>query len=124
MNTRLVNIPPKTLGSSHTGLGEWLLQRLTALYISGFLLYVALRFSFAPIDGFVEWKLWFASSAVRVSWALFFSSVLVHAWIGLRSVYLDYLHPLWLRFTALTLTGTALFALALWSAQFLLEVSP
>jgi succinate dehydrogenase / fumarate reductase membrane anchor subunit len=124
MSAHPANFSQKTLGGSRTGLGEWLLQRLTALYISAFVVYLVMRFSVAPIVEFMEWQLWFASGAVRVSWGLFFASALVHAWIGLRSVYLDYVRPLWLRFTALTLTGTALLALALWTAQFLLEVSP
>ena len=119
MSARSEDFSRKALGSSHAGLGEWLLQRLTALYISGFIVYATLRFSIAPIDNYAEWTIWFASGAVRVSWALFVASILVHAWIGLRSVYLDYLHPLWLRVAALILTGTALWALAFWSAQLL-----
>lgn len=124
MSTRITKLSQKSLGSMHAGLGEWLLQRLTALYISGFALYLVLRFSFAPLSGFVEWQSWFASGAVRISMALFITATLVHAWIGLRSVYIDYLRPLWVRFTVLVLTGVALLALAFWSVQLLLEVRP
>ena len=124
MSARLENFSTKALGSSHSGLGEWLWQRLSALYISGFIVYVTLRFSIAPIDDYIEWKSWFGSGLVRVSWALFVASVLVHAWIGLRSVYLDYLHPLWLRVAALILTGTALWALAFWATQLLFGLAP
>jgi succinate dehydrogenase / fumarate reductase membrane anchor subunit len=46
--------------------------------------------------------------------------MLVHAWIGMRSVFLDYLKPLWLRILMHLLTAVFLTALALWSAHILL----
>ena len=122
MSTRIIKLSQKSLGSMHAGLGEWLLQRLTALYMSGYVLYLVFRFSFAPLSGFTEWQSWFASGAVGVFTALFIAAVLVHAWVGLRSVYIDYLRPLWVRFTMLALTGGALLALAFWSAQLLFAV--
>lgn len=107
-------------GSAHRGLGEWLIQRLSALYLAGFILWLLLRLSISPLPGYIAWKLWFASGVVRLAFALFMLSVLVHTWVGLRSVFLDYLHPLWLRFAAQILTALSLLAFAFWSAQILL----
>jgi succinate dehydrogenase / fumarate reductase membrane anchor subunit len=99
---------------------EWLLQRVSSLYMAGFVVYIVVYFSIVPIHDFVAWKAWFASGFVRMAWALFFLSLLVHAWIGLRSIYMDYLHPLWLRLSISLLTAFGLVALGLWSAQILL----
>lgn len=108
------------LGSAHRGLGEWLLQRLSALYLAGFLFWLIVRLSVSPVSGYVAWKTWLAGGAVRLAFALFFLSLLVHAWVGLRSVFLDYLHPLWLRFAVQLVTALSLLALAFWAAQILL----
>jgi succinate dehydrogenase / fumarate reductase membrane anchor subunit len=107
-------------GSAHTGLGEWLLQRVTAVYMGAFVVYLVLRFLIAPIDLYVTWKMWFASSTVRIAFALFFASLLVHSWVGMRSVFMDYVKPMWLRFVVQLVTATALLVLALWVTQILL----
>jgi len=106
-------------GSTHAGLGEWLLQRLSALYLSGFVLFVVLRFSIRPIHDYQAWQAWFAGGAVRIAFALFFVSLLVHAWVGMRSVYLDYLKPFWLRLIVTVATGAGLSAIAVWLAGML-----
>ncbi len=110
-------------GSAHAGLMEWLLQRVSSLYMAGFVVYSVAYLSIYPIHDYVAWKAWFASGPVRLVWALFFLSLLAHAWIGLRSMYMDYLHPLWLRFSLALLTAFGLLALGLWSAQILMAVA-
>lgn len=110
-------------GSAHSGAGEWLWQRLTALYVAAFVLYLVLRFSFAPISDFVAWRAWFGDPMVRIGVAIFVGSILLHAWSGLRSVFMDYLRTLWLRFSALFLVAVALMVLGLWAAQLLLEAN-
>lgn len=115
--------PARSSGSAHTGLMEWLWQRIASLYMAGFVVYVVVYFSIAPIHDYAAWKAWFASGLARLAWALFFMSLLVHAWIGLRSIYMDYLHPLWLRFTVSLLTAFGLLTLGLWSAHILLTVA-
>jgi len=112
----------RTSGSAHAGLTEWFLQRVSSIYMAGFVVFVIVSLSITPVHDYLAWKAWFAAGPMRLAWALFFLSVLVHAWVGLRSVYMDYLHPLWLRFAVLLLTAIGLLALGLWSAQILLMV--
>ena len=107
-------------GSAHSGLGEWLLQRLSALYLSGFVLWLAARLVLAAPADYVAWKTWMATGGARLAFALFFLSVLVHAWVGMRSVFLDYLKPLWVRLVAQLLLAFGLLALAFWAVQILL----
>lgn len=111
-------------GSAHWGLSEWLVQRLSALYLAGFIVWLVLRLSISPLPDYFAWKLWFSGGAVRLAFALFILSLLVHAWVGMRSVFLDYLHPVWLRFAAQLLTALSLLALAFWAAQILLLQAP
>jgi succinate dehydrogenase / fumarate reductase membrane anchor subunit len=111
---------PHGSGSAHRGLGEWLLQRLSALYLAGFALWLVVRLAMAMSADYVAWKAWMATGEVRLAFALFFLSVLVHAWVGMRNVFLDYLKPAWVRAVAQLLLAFGLLALAFWAAQILL----
>ena len=51
--------------------------------------------------------------------ALLAAAVLLHAWVGVRDVVLDYLHPLGLRLAVLVATAAALFFLGLSTALIL-----
>jgi len=104
----------RVTGSSHTGLGEWILQRLSAIYLGLFIVYITARLTFWPIDNFESWRGWFDSPMVRVIWLLAFTSLLVHAWIGIRSVYLDYLKSFQLRFIVSMVSATGLIACGFW----------
>lgn len=108
-------------GSAHAGMLQWLWQRVTAIYMAGFVVYVIVHLSLlSPIRDHAAWTAWFAIGYVRLAWAMFILSILVHSWIGMRSIYLDYLHPLWLRFSVSLLTALGLLALGLWAARILL----
>ena len=107
-------------GSAHRGLGEWLLQRLSALYLAGFTLWLVARLAMAAPTDYISWKVWMSAGGVRLAFALFFLTMLVHAWVGMRSVFLDYLKPLWVRSVAQLLLAFGLLALAFWAAQILL----
>ena len=102
-------------GSAHGGLGEWVLQRLSAIYMAGFVVVLSLRWIAAPVCGYGMWKQWMAGIALRVSATLFFASAVIHVWIGVRSVFMDYLHPSRLRLTATIVTAMALAAILAWS---------
>lgn len=105
------------LGSIRRGLTSWLLQRLTSLYMAGFTIFLVLRFHWHPVANYEEWRDWWSGTVIRVALALFIASLLVHIWIGLRSIYMDYLKPWWLRFGASAATALTLALVALWSAR-------
>ncbi len=117
-------MPVRAAGSAHAGLAEWLVQRATSVYLAGFLAYLVLRFALDPLADYASFRAWFAQGPVRVAWGLFFLSLLAHAWVGMRSVYMDYLHPAALRMAVTFLTAFGLLALALWAAHILLTTTP
>lgn len=114
----------RVAGSAHTGLGEWLVQRATSVYLAGFLVYLVLRLALDPLPDYTSFRAWFAQGSVRVAWGLFFLSLLAHAWVGMRSVYMDYLHSAGVRVAATFMTVFGLLALALWAANILLNATP
>lgn len=109
----------RVTSSSHSGLGEWVWQRLSAVYLGLFVFYVTLRFWFWPVADFAAWQAWFTLPVVRIAWLLAFASLLIHAWIGIRSVFLDYLQSFRLRFMVSTLFALGLIACGFWVVDIL-----
>ena len=105
-----------------SGLKAWALQRLTAIYIGLFSLYLLLVLLFAAPDGYAAWRAWLGGPLVSVAMLLFVLAVLLHAWIGVRDVLIDYVHPIAIRAALLGAIGLALVALGLWAAQALILV--
>ncbi len=102
-------------GSLHAGLGEWVLQRLTAVYMLFFLIILVFRFAVSPVVSYADWQQLSTSLLFQVSLLLFIFSLLAHAWLGMKSVLLDYVHPWRIRFMLLSLLAVLLLATASWA---------
>jgi succinate dehydrogenase / fumarate reductase membrane anchor subunit len=105
------------------GLRGWLLQRISAAYLAIYLLGVCCYFWLHPAPGYAEWRDWFAQPLVAVTSSGFILAVLVHGWVGMRDVLLDYVHPLGLRLLLLTLLAFLLIGTALWGVRVLILAS-
>ena len=82
----------RQLGSARDGLGEWRLQRRTALALIPLGLYfVASMLRLATADQSTA-AAWLASPVPALLTMLFVVTVLAHAVVGLRSVLMDYVH--------------------------------
>lgn len=115
----------RPLGSAHRGVAGFLVQRISSLYLAGFTVYFIGFLLLTPARDYAAWRGYFSSGAVRLAWGIFFACLLAHAWLGLRSIYMDYLKPTSVRFTVSLVTAFILIALAFWSAQILLlGISP
>ena len=80
------------LGSARDGLGEWRLQRLTALALIPLGLYFAASMLRLATSDRLTAAAWLASPVPALLVILFVLAGLVHALVGLRSVLLDYVH--------------------------------
>jgi succinate dehydrogenase / fumarate reductase membrane anchor subunit len=107
-------------GSSHSGLTEWIIQRMTAIYMLLFIVYVFIRFTILPISSHADWQSLSSEVFFRIALLLFIFSVLAHAWLGIKSVMLDYIHPWYLRFSLLMLFAVLLMAMVIWSLMVIL----
>ena len=82
----------RQLGSARDGLGEWRLQRLTAVALIPLSLYfVASILSLATSDQTTA-AAWLSSPLPALLVMLFVLAALAHALIGINSVFLDYVH--------------------------------
>lgn len=105
-----------------TGLPAWLVQRLSAFYMLVYTLSAAIWVMRAPLPNYASWSGLFAQPLVAIATAMFILSLLLHAWVGVRDVILDYAgHFAALRLVLLALLGAWLIVLAIWSAGILLQ---
>lgn len=102
-----------------SGLRAWLVQRISAVYMLAFLVLVLLRFLIDPPRTYGAWQGWVAKPEVGVAILVFFGALIVHAWVGLRDVILDYVRPVAVRAMVLSLLAFALVALGVWVAGIL-----
>ena len=109
----------RNLVGAHYGLGSWLLQRMSAVAMLLYTLLVIGVFLVAPPTTHEAWKELFAQGWMRAATLLFVGSVLLHAWVGMRDVYMDYVKPIGLRLTFEVATIMLLVVYAAWAAQIL-----
>jgi succinate dehydrogenase membrane anchor subunit len=109
-----------------TGLRAWILQRISAVYLGVCTPVLLWRFLIAPPGDYLTWRAWVALPWVSTGLLLYVSALIVHSWVGIRDVLIDYVHPLAIRITLLTLFGLMLLGSALWALQaiFLAHVAP
>lgn len=82
----------RQLGSARDGLGEWRLQRLTAVALIPLGLYFAGSILSLATSDRTTAAAWLSSPVPALLVMLFVLAALAHALIGLRSVFLDYVH--------------------------------
>jgi succinate dehydrogenase / fumarate reductase, membrane anchor subunit len=96
------------LGQTHSGLRDWLIQRVSAMvmviYTIGIFIYLAVT----PQVNYENWHVLFSYSAVKIATLVFLLSILWHAWVGLWTIFTDYVKCFVLR---LILHVLVLFAL-------------
>jgi succinate dehydrogenase / fumarate reductase, membrane anchor subunit len=80
------------LGSAHDGLREWRLQRWTALALIPLGLYFAASMLWLAKSDQATAAAWLAEPVPALLVILFMLALLAHAWVGLRSVLVDYVH--------------------------------
>ena len=80
------------LGSAHSGLREWRLQRLTALALIPLGVYFAASMLRLATSGRITAAQWLASPVSALLVILLVLAGLAHMLVGLRSVFLDYVH--------------------------------
>jgi succinate dehydrogenase / fumarate reductase membrane anchor subunit len=92
----------------------WLAQRFSAVYMTAYLLFFLIRLSIQAPHGFPEWRGFMTSPLMSISTLLLFAFLLIHAWVGMRDIAMDYLHSFKVRLTALSVIAAGLIAMGAW----------
>lgn len=74
-----------------SGLADWLLQRISAVILLAFTLFIASYLLANPDLQYEQWHGLFEGTAMRVFSLLALLSLVAHSWIGLWGITTDYL---------------------------------
>ena len=74
---------------SRTGLSDWLIQRVTSLVLLAYFLLIASQLA-GSVD-YTSWRALFDQTWMKVFTLMAALSLVAHAWIGLWSIFTDYL---------------------------------
>ena len=101
------------------GLRPLLVQRICAVYMLLCIVLLLSHFVFDPPDSYFAWRDFIAGPVVGIAATVFVVALLAHAWVGVRDVILDYVHPTALRLLVLALLGLGLVGVGAWAIRIL-----
>ncbi len=104
------------------GLRPWIIQRISAVFIAVFIIYIFLLALISSPFNSNDWAAWVAIPYNNIFIGLFLIAVLWHAWIGIRDIVLDYIPNVVGRLLMLTLVGSTLTGSGLWGFKALFMV--
>lgn len=103
-----------------SGLQAWALQRLSAIYLALYLGYFVLYLLIAMPADHAGWQKWLTGEMMSVASFLAILSLLLHGWIGVRDVVIDYVKPPPIKIVVLSLVVLYLTACGIWAGKLLL----
>ncbi len=111
---------------SRSGLYDWMVQRVTAVVLAAYTLFMVIWLLSQPEVGYQFWKELFEQTWMRIFSLMTLFSLGAHAWIGMWTISGDYLNEralgskaLVVRFLFQALCGLVMFSYLVWGVQIL-----
>jgi succinate dehydrogenase / fumarate reductase, membrane anchor subunit len=104
---------------AHYGLRDWLSQRITAVLMALFTVVVIVQVLLPGEMGYDKWAGIFASQWMKVLTFVVIVALLMHVWVGMRDVWMDYVKPVAVRLALQVFTIVWLVGCAGWAIQVL-----
>ena len=109
----------RTVVGAHYGLRDWLSQRVTASLMALFTLAVIVQVLLPGEMGYDKWAGIFSRQWMKVLTFVVIVSLLVHVWVGMRDILMDYVKGVGARLTLQVATIVWLVGCAGWAVQVL-----
>jgi succinate dehydrogenase / fumarate reductase membrane anchor subunit len=109
----------RVVTGAHYGLRDWLVQRITAVMMGVYSVFVAGYVLLHPRIDYNIWTELFSHQVMRSFTLLFLLAVYYHAWIGVRNVVMDYVKAASARLLIYIVVVLALLMYGVWSVQIL-----
>ena len=104
---------------AHYGLRDWIAQRVTAVIMVVYTVVILSTVAGLPKIDYYQWLVLWQTPLIRYATVLFVVSLLIHAWIGVRNIFMDYIKDPALRLTLYVLVIGALAWYGVWLVQIL-----
>lgn len=79
-----------TCAQNHRGFYEWIIQRVSAVLIGIYAVFLLSYFFMHQPLTYVTWQQLFSCTAMKIATIVVLVAILWHAWIGLWTVFTDY----------------------------------
>jgi succinate dehydrogenase / fumarate reductase membrane anchor subunit len=109
----------RAIVGAHYGLRDWLAQRITAVVMVLATAVIVFGIWTAPTLTYATWKSLTGKWWMSLSLTLFSLSVILHAWVGMRDVLMDYVKPTGIRLTIEVAVILSLASYAVWAMRIL-----
>jgi len=104
---------------AHYGFADWLAQRVTALLMALFTVVLVVQVIFGGPVGYDKWAGIFAQQWMKVLTFVVIVSLLYHVWVGMRDIWMDYVHSVGVKLLLQIFTLVWLVGCAGWAIQVL-----
>jgi succinate dehydrogenase / fumarate reductase, membrane anchor subunit len=112
----------RVIVGAHYGLRDWLSQRITAALMALFTAVLVLQLLFGGPLGYERWAGIFATQWMKVLTFVTIIALALHAWVGMRDIWMDYIKPVGIRLLLQVVTIVWLVGCAGWAVQVLWKV--
>ncbi|TDT41610.1 succinate dehydrogenase subunit D [Halospina denitrificans] len=102
-----------------TGAFDWLMQRVSAVVLGVYTLFLAGYLLASPDLDYAQWAGLFDQMWMRIFSLLALISLGLHAWVGLWTITTDYIKPTALRFLIQAVCGLIMFVYLVWGVEIL-----
>ncbi len=109
----------RTVVGAHYGLRDWLSQRVTAAVMALFTFALIVQVLLPGEMGYDKWAGIFSRQWMKVLTFVVIVSLIVHVWVGVRDVLMDYVKPVGMRLGLQVATIVWLVGCAGWAIQVL-----
>ena len=107
---------------SGNGLRDWLVQRVTAVILAAYTFFI-MGFILVRQDiTYSSWESLFSNMSMKVATLLALLALVLHAWIGMWTIFTDYLKPVVLRILVEVIVIIALVWYFVWGVFLLWSV--
>lgn len=110
-----------------SGIKDWFIQRVSAVLMAIYIiLLVGALISHSFLQGPVTYSVWmglFCHTWFKIATFVFLLSLMLHAWIGMWTIFTDYIHCSVIRGVLMTLVLLGMFACTVWGIWIIVGIN-
>lgn len=106
---------------AHYGLKDWLAQRATAVLMALYTVLLLVVLLVQAPKTYFAWYGVFSPTWMKVATLVFIASLLYHAWVGVRDIWMDYVQSTAVRVVLQVGTVVWLVACGMWALKIFLQ---
>lgn len=101
-------------GLTSSGLRDWVVQRISAVILAAYFIFFLFYFPCHPHLTYPDWQALFAHPVMRIFTFLALLALVAHAWVGMWTIFTDYIKATGLRLILQVLMVLALLGYLAW----------